>query len=147
LIIILGKVTIVDSYFSYFEAVVGVMLVLLGLVRLSHCLHRRDQARHLIDETRNHHLAYGVGLVHGLAGSGAMILLVMTEIQSEYNSILYLIIFGLGSVLGMLVAAGIFSLPFSRRLSSSGSLQFILVILSSALCIGYGGYIVIQNLV
>ena len=93
-----------------------------------------------------HHVAYGVGLVHGLAGSGAMILLVMTEVQGNMNSLLYLLVFGIGSVVGMLLAAGIFSLPFSRKLSSNQTLQYFLVILSSVLCIGYGGYLMYQNL-
>jgi hypothetical protein len=91
-------------------------------------------------------MAYGVGLVHGLAGSGAMILLVMTEVQGSFHSLLYLLIFGIGSVAGMLLAAGIFSLPFSRRISNNEVLQMGLVIFSSLLCIGYGGYIVFENL-
>ncbi len=101
----------------------------------------------MMDPEGNHHLAYGVGLVHGLAGSGAMILLVMTEIQSSFNSMVYLLIFGIGSVVGMLVAAGIFSLPFSKRISNNEGLQLRLVILSSLLCIGYGAFVMIENLV
>ena len=92
------------------------------------------------------HVAYGVGLIHGLAGSGAMILLVMTEVQGSMNSLIYLLVFGVGSVVGMLLAAGIFSLPFSRKITSNRTLQLSLVLLSSLLCIGYGGYIMFENL-
>mgnify|MGYP000625068917 CR=1 FL=1 len=63
--------------------------------------------------------------------SGAMVLLVMTEIQSTMNSMIYLMIFGIGSVVGMLVAAGIFSLPFSKKITENQSLQLGLVVLSS----------------
>ena len=101
----------------------------------------------MIDGKDNHHLAYGVGLVHGLAGSGAMILLVMSEIQGSFNSMMYLLIFGLGSVLGMLVAAGILSLPFSKKITNNQALQLILIVLSSLLCIGYGAYVFIENIV
>ncbi|MBX2877240.1 MAG: urease accessory protein [Saprospiraceae bacterium] len=146
LIMIIGKATFLNGYFSYFEAGVGLMLIILGIFRLYQYFRSEKKIADLMDADSNHNLAYGVGLVHGLAGSGAMILLVMTEIQSSFNSMVYLLIFGIGSVVGMLVAAGIFSLPFSKRITSNQSLQLALVLLSSLLCIGYGGYVLIENL-
>jgi high-affinity nickel permease len=59
-----------------------------------------------------HKTSYGIGLVHGLAGSGALVVLVMTQIESMTGSILYLVIFGLGSIVGMTLIAGVFSIPF-----------------------------------
>jgi len=147
LIIIVGKATFLDGYFGYFEAIVGLMLIGLGLYRLYQYFNYRHQPVELIDANGNFHLAYGVGLVHGLAGSGAMVVLVMSEIQSSFNSMLYLVIFGLGSVVGMLVAAGIFSLPFSKKLSSNRNIQLGLIILSSLICIVYGGYVIFENLI
>lgn len=146
LLIIVGRVAFFDGYFSYFEALVGLMLVGLGLFRLYQYYNRRRRPSQWIDERSNHHLAYGVGFVHGLAGSGAMILLVMTEIQGSFNSMMYLLIFGIGSVAGMLVAAGLFSLPFSRRITGNESLQLALALLSSLLCIGYGAFVIVENL-
>ena len=143
LIMIIGKATFLDGYFGYFEAGVGLMLILLGCYRLHQYYNKKDQ---LVSNENNHHLAYGIGLIHGLAGSGAMILLVMTEIQTSFNSMLYLLIFGIGSIIGMLVAAGLFSLPFSKRIVNNQSLQFGLVLFSSLLCIGYGAYVIIENL-
>lgn len=147
LLMIIGKVTFLDGYFGYFEAVVGLMLIVLGIYRFWQYFKNKRQYDKLMDPADNHHLAYGVGLVHGLAGSGAMILLVMTEIQSSFNGILYLLIFGVGSILGMLVAAGIFSLPFSKKITTNHAIQFSLIILSSLLCIGYGVYVMAENLV
>lgn len=148
LVLIVGKATFLDGYFGYFEAVVGLMLLGLGIVRLWQVrpAYQNSKPQSLIDTQKNHHLAYGVGLIHGLAGSGAMILLVMTEIQGAWSSIIYLLIFGLGSAVGMLVAAGIFSLPFSRRITESKQLQMGLTLLSALLCIGYGLYIFKENL-
>jgi len=147
LIMIIGKATFLDGYFGYFEAIVGLMLVVLGVFRLYQFFKLKNRTATLIDAEQNHQLAYGVGLVHGLAGSGAMILLVMTEIQGGVNSMLYLLIFGTGSVLGMLVAAGIFSLPFSKKIANNTSLQTGLIMVSSLLCIGYGGFVIIENLI
>lgn len=142
LIMIIGKATFLNGYFGYLEAGVGLMLILLGFFRLYQYYNKKE----LTTNENNHHLAYGVGLIHGLAGSGAMILLVMTEIQTSFNSMLYLLIFGIGSILGMLVAAGLFSLPFSKRIVNNQSLQFGLVLFSSLLCIGYGTYVIMENL-
>lgn len=145
LLIIVGRVTFPDGYFGYFEAAVGLMLVALGAWRLYNYFRTRRQNGEWMDAADSHHLAYGVGLVHGLAGSGAMILLVMTEIQSNFSSMMYLLIFGIGSIAGMLVAAGIFSLPFSRRITGNQSLQLGLIVASSLLCIGYGAFVFLEN--
>ena len=145
LIMIVGKATFLNNYFGYFEAGVGLMLIVLGFYRLWQYYNQENKAD-LMDADAKHHLAYGVGLIHGLAGSGAMVLLVMTEIQTIANSLIYLLIFGIGSIIGMLVVAGIFSLPFSKRIANNQRLQFGLVLFSSLLCIGYGGYVVFENL-
>jgi hypothetical protein len=61
-----------------------------------------------------------VGAVHGLAGSAALTLLVLTQIRSMTLGLLYLAMFGLGSIMGMLLMSGIVGLPFvlsARRLT------------------------------
>jgi hypothetical protein len=61
-----------------------------------------------------------VGAVHGLAGSAALTLLVLTQIRSMTLGLLYLGMFGLGSIAGMLVMSGVVGLPFvlsARRLT------------------------------
>lgn len=146
LLIIVGKATFLNGYFGYFEAGVGMMLILLGIYRLRQYYHKKQHSTEMFDHKHQHYLAYGVGFIHGLAGSGAMVLLVMSEIQSTFNSMIYLLIFGIGSVLGMLVAAGIFSLPLSKKISRNHQFQLILVVASSLACIGYGAYVVYENL-
>lgn len=146
MIMIVGKATFLNGYFAYFEAGVGLMLILLGFFRLYQYFAKHTSSEDLMTLEANHHLAYGVGLIHGLAGSGAMILLVMTEVQSSFNSMIYLAIFGIGSVIGMLVAAGIFSLPFSKKITRNKNLRLGLIIFSSVLCIGYGAYVMLENL-
>lgn len=56
-----------------------------------------------------------VGMVHGLAGSAALTLLVLTEVVhggSRLLGLAYLVIFGVGSVGGMLLMSTLISLPF-----------------------------------
>ncbi|MFL6210720.1 MAG: hypothetical protein ACJ74W_17850 [Pyrinomonadaceae bacterium] len=53
-----------------------------------------------------------VGAMHGLAGSAALMILVLAQIASPLVGILYLLVFGLGSIVGMLLMSGLVSLPF-----------------------------------
>lgn len=53
-----------------------------------------------------------VGMVHGLAGSAALMLLVLSTIEAPLAALAYIVIFGLGSVGGMLLLSGIISIPF-----------------------------------
>ncbi|MEP7072463.1 MAG: hypothetical protein ABI839_08755 [Verrucomicrobiota bacterium] len=54
-----------------------------------------------------------VGAVHGLAGSAALTLLVLTQIGSALLGLLYLAVFGFGSIVGMLIMSGLVGLPFA----------------------------------
>lgn len=53
-----------------------------------------------------------VGAMHGLAGSAALTLLVLTQIGSPMLGVLYLAVFGFGSIIGMLLMSGLVALPF-----------------------------------
>ena len=166
-LMLLLKVHIPENYFHYLEAGVGMMLIILGVIRL-YKLKRYTGAEENIPHTHPHvhatiataaipnitntgikklHLvSYGVGMVHGLAGSGELVLLVMLQMASPQIGIMYLLIFGIGSIFGMLVAAGLFSIPFSKRILQAKALQIGLIVLSSLLCIGFGISIVYKNL-
>ena len=54
-----------------------------------------------------------VGVVHGLAGSAAVSLLVLAAIQSPRLSVVYLLIFGIGTVAGMMVITAALGVPFA----------------------------------
>jgi hypothetical protein len=61
-----------------------------------------------------------VGMVHGLAGSAALVLLALTTMPSVLGGLLYILAFGIGSIAGMLVMSSLISVPFvfSARASS-----------------------------
>jgi len=54
-----------------------------------------------------------VGVVHGLAGSAAVALLVLATIQSARWALLYLVVFGLGTIGGMMLITLAIGLPFA----------------------------------
>lgn len=57
--------------------------------------------------------SYLVGTVHGLAGSATLMLLVLASLKSTLTGVLYILIFGLGSVVSMGFISILISLPFS----------------------------------
>jgi ABC-type nickel/cobalt efflux system permease component RcnA len=79
-----------------------------------------------------------IGMMHGLAGSGALTLLVLTQISSSWIGFLYVATFGFGSIVGMLLMSGIIGLPFalaSRKLTHvHQSIQTLAAVLS--ICFG-----------
>ena len=52
-----------------------------------------------------------VGLVHGLAGSAAVALLVLSTIKSPFWSTAYLLVFGFGTMVGMMLMTAAISMP------------------------------------
>lgn len=82
-----------------------------------------------------------VGAMHGLAGSAALTLLVLSQIQSIGLGLVYLLLFGLGSTLGMLLMSGMIGLPFAlsaRRLTGiNHGLQTTAALMSIAFGVWY----------
>ena len=56
--------------------------------------------------------SYFVGLVHGVAGSAALTLLVLASIESPWAGLMYILLFGIGSILSMGVMTIFISFPF-----------------------------------
>ena len=54
-----------------------------------------------------------VGVVHGLAGSAAVALLVLTTIRNPRWAIAYLLVFGVGTIAGMMLITVALALPFA----------------------------------
>lgn len=144
ILIILLKMHFPQTLLDNLEALVGIMLVVLGIYRLMNLRKIRSEAKY--EAHPHHHLAYGVGMIHGLAGSGALILLVMSQIQNPFLCLAYLLIFGLGSVLGMLIAAVGMSLAFYKKLPFALYIRMGLVLISSSLCLGYGSWVIYEVL-
>ncbi|MBC6613310.1 urease accessory protein [Hymenobacter sp. BT507] len=139
-LILLGKVTFLSS--GYFEAAVGVLLITMGVGRL---LNKQNYTLPTLVTRNRHQLAYAIGLLHGLAGSGALVLLVMSELRDPLHSLAYILLFGLGSVVGMFGAAALMNIPFTPRMRISRVLTSSVVVVTSLLSIGYGGWMIYSN--
>ena len=79
-----------------------------------------------------------VGVVHGLAGSAAVALLVLTTIRNPDWAIWYLLVFGLGTIAGMMVMTSVIAVPFARASHHSARLSVHLRIASGVLSLAFG---------
>jgi ABC-type nickel/cobalt efflux system permease component RcnA len=59
-----------------------------------------------------------VGVLHGLAGSAALMLLVLAAIPSPATALFYVLVFGVGSTGGMVVLSGLLGIPMALAAKS-----------------------------
>lgn len=129
-VVILLKLQISESTEARLEAIVGGMLILLGINALRKLFtakevhahaHEHGTREHVHihshdkeDETTHHRFSPRsilIGMVHGLAGSAALMLLVVPTISSPVVALSYILIFGVGSIGGMMAMSFLIGLP------------------------------------
>ncbi|MBA2502551.1 MAG: sulfite exporter TauE/SafE family protein [Pyrinomonadaceae bacterium] len=81
-----------------------------------------------------------VGAVHGLAGSAALTLLVLTQISSALLGLVYLVVFGFGSIVGMLLMSSIIGLPFAFGARRFTGFNYGLQTFAGLLSVAFGVY-------
>ena len=147
---------------------VGIMLFLLGanVVRklaqgghLHFHAHEHSGHKHVHphihekagEEAHTHHgfsfspRALFIGMVHGLAGSAALMLLVIPTIESRAVGLLYIIIFGIGSIGGMMLMSFLVALPFKLTAKKFNRLNYLMQSVAGLISIGLGLYIVYEK--
>jgi len=85
-----------------------------------------------------------VGIVHGLAGSAAVALLVLTTISRPGWAIGYLLVFGIGTIVGMMLITAAIALPFTYTLGHFARLNQVLAIASGAISLSFGLFLCYQ---
>jgi high-affinity nickel-transport protein len=85
-----------------------------------------------------------VGIVHGLAGSAAVALLVLTTIHNPRWAIAYLLVFGLGTIAGMMVITMILGAPFAYTGKRFANFNRGLGLASGVISVVFGLFITIQ---
>ncbi|HDX9578891.1 TPA: sulfite exporter TauE/SafE family protein [Bacillus pseudomycoides] len=133
IILIFMKGEIPEKWAMSLEFLVGIMLVYLGLttvfslknIHVHQHEHDGEEHKHIHShihsgkhEHKHQHTNVSylksmlIGLVHGLAGSGAMVLLTMSTVKSVWEAAIYILIFGVGTIIGMLFFTTLIGLPF-----------------------------------
>jgi hypothetical protein len=112
------------------ELVVAVVLIGLGVRGLAQAAHARAHAH--VDATKSlTRLPFLVGLVHGLAGSGALAAIVIAQLASAAVALGFIAIYAVGAAFGMATLAGVLGWPVAR-LARTPRLVPVLVGLSAA---------------
>lgn len=135
--ILLFRLTIPPRLGLAMEFAVAVMLVVLGARNL----------RRAPDTGHEHSVARPVfvGFVHGLAGSAAVALLVLGgAIRDPWLGVLYLLIFGLGTVVGMTGVTAAIGLPAALATRHLGHARQWLRIASGVASIAFGLFLAHQ---
>jgi len=145
---------------DFFEFCVALMLVGLGLRAMylsarqgpSGPVHAHHHGHHVhVHGATQPHIHIGtwtlarrpllVGAVHGLAGSGALTALVLTTLPTTAARLTYMLLFGLGSSVGMAALSGLLGWPLAsvgqHRLLARG-VPFVVGCVSTALGIAWG---------
>jgi ABC-type nickel/cobalt efflux system permease component RcnA len=140
--IVLGR-AIPDTVATRLEAAVGAVLIILGVHvlwrlwrdRIHFHAHRhgddtthlhahshagaplrRDRSHRHEDHDHEHGIRWGsllVGLMHGMAGSAALIVLAASQVGDPWLGLAYVLVFGFGSMIGMGALSVAIALPLS----------------------------------
>jgi sulfite exporter TauE/SafE len=135
------------------ELCVGIMLVVLGLNTLrallrrgpSHTHDHAIRAMHSLGDVRLVARPLLVGMVHGLAGSGPLLLLALTVVSSPLAAFSYVAVFGVGSVIGMMLMSLLVSLPAWLTVRHFARTNLAVRGLSGLFSIALGLFIVYEN--
>ena len=162
LAVLLLAVSIPEKLALSLEFGVGIMLIILGLsvirsVRKNAVIdsffnmfstkHMHPHAHgnkihvhpHSHDEEHTHsHKSVIVGMIHGMAGSGALMLVVLSTVDSVMNGLAYIALFGIGSIVGMLAISTVIGIPFVFTAKRFGRINKYIGIVAALVSIGLG---------
>ena len=154
LVVLLLAVNISDTISNRLEFGVGIMLLFLGVTTFTgwsivkffkglrhrksstsssshdHIHHHQGNVvhshRHVHDDEHGHgHKSLIIGMIHGMAGSGALLIIVLSTINSIPLGLAYIAIFGVGSIGGMVGISTLMGIPFVK-LSNSPKISMAL---------------------
>ena len=148
------------------EFCVGIMLIVLGVNALRKLVrggnvhmhahehdghwhvhpHIHEKAKHDVPHT-HHGLKLGarpllIGMVHGMAGSAALTLLVLATISSTAVGFIYIAIFGIGSIGGMAIMSALFALPSKLGVQRFSRLNLLFRGVAGLASLGLGAFTV-----
>jgi len=128
LLVFILAINIPTNVFLGFEFVVGIMLVFLAfttfsnkkLFKLKH-IHTHSHEDGIIhahvhehgSEHSHSHKSYLIGCIHGLAGSGGLVVLTAATLGNIETVFSFILIFGIGSIIGMMLVSSLIGLPFA----------------------------------
>ena len=154
--IVLFNVTVTPRAGLSMELAVALMLMALGVARIVRLMRGREELPSHGHDGSGFWLVLRTlgpaqaarstltGLVHGLAGSAAVALLVLSTVRSPYAAVVYLVVFGLGTIAGMIATTALLSVPFAARVPVLFRFRRVLALGTGLLSLGFGLYLAVH---
>jgi len=170
-VVVLLGLTISGGVQAGLEFLVGVMIVALGVQTLWR-MHRdrvhahihshgeavhlhlhshagetapHEEAAHAHEHRRTNLKALAIGLVHGAAGSGALLVLTVSATQSIWEALVYFAVFGIGSLVGMAALSAVVALPLTAAQRGTTWLRNGTTGLIGCAALWFGAVIMFEN--
>jgi high-affinity nickel-transport protein len=165
-VIILFGVVIPPRLGLSMEFSVALMLIFLGVLNLTGVMQRVtsyltrnrkpanvpaiNKAETFLDRTVGRFGLYQcvrplvIGIVHGLAGSAAVALLVLSTIHSPVWATVYLLVFGAGTMVGMMCMTAMMAVPLAYAGNRFNSLSRVFSLASGVVSVCFGFFLVYQ---
>lgn len=149
------SLSISSVFFLGAELIVGLMLISLAVVtilnknilKLNHVHpHQHGDEIHTHPHThdgghKHNHKSYLIGCIHGLAGSGSVVILATSSLNNFESVLFFLTLFGIGSIIGMSTISGLLGIPFAL-ISNISKMTIYLRYIMAAVAFGVGIFIV-----
>jgi hypothetical protein len=167
------KLTLDEKLASGLEFAVGIMLVLLGArviyllvrarihfhfhhhatgeVHMHAHSHAGDMSDHRLSAHGHAHPAghwgrsLGVGMIHGLAGSAALVALAAASAPTVPLGLAFMLLFGVGSIAGMALFSAVIAVPLSFTANTLTWASRGLQALAGVIAIGIGLHIMVET--
>lgn len=158
LTVLLFKIKIPERVSLSLELLVALMLIALGIHALksdtqplhSHSHHHDAGETHThphTDHRHVHHHSFAIGAVHGLAGSGALMIFILSSYRSLVGGLIYILFFGIGSIVGMTIMSVVIRLPFiyaAKKFATVSHVEKNLRLTAGLVSSGFGLWIVYE---
>jgi high-affinity nickel permease len=155
------RLAVPASLSQFLEFAVGCMLVILGINVIRKLIkgqaihihtHAHDGTTHSHlhvhvasnEHAHKHHVLrvggrpFVVGVVHGLAGTAALMLLVVSAIPSALLALGYILIFGIGSIGGMMIMSTLMSVPLALAAGRIATVDRLIRLAAGLFSLGFG---------
>ena len=167
LAVLILRVTIPESVVNIFEFAAAVLLIVLGIYVLRPLIgeinHRPQQEaqilqshqhihihRHSHENATNHkhlHKSALTGVVQGLGGTAALMLVTLTTINTLELGLGFIVIFGVGVILGMIAVVSLLGSLIAYTATRLERVHKILIAVTGSLSIAFGVGIIVNILI
>lgn len=150
IVVIFLKIEIPERTALSLEFIVAIMLITLGINALYQLIYHNKQVlqeENISNLSKVEEATKGkafsikpviVGMVHGMAGSAALMLLVVSTSKSVLFSLIYILVFGVGSMGGMLLMSALISLPVHLANTKFTHMSLVIRTLAGIFSFGFG---------